>query len=227
VAVDIHPRFFRVLAQAGTAMAQAEADELESSVPRSLEEAQRIGCAIAKGKTAMLFGACLCGAAVLEGVTSAECSHWEEIGISMGMTYQLVDDCVDLYGNESASGKTAGGDFVAGRLTWPVLLGVTALREQGLDFSLEALQTGRLKDAQISLLQTTLHSAQVQMQLQMLVQQRFVDHRRNACKAGIAVSVMDAWSSDLNAQFAICFPERMRINQQEPDVGVLVAAEMR
>jgi len=67
MAAELHSQFFRCLARAGTAMAQAEALELEPLALRSIEEAQQYGCAIARGKTAMLFGTALCGAAVLGG----------------------------------------------------------------------------------------------------------------------------------------------------------------
>ncbi len=210
LAADVHPRFFRTLARAGSAMAQAEADELEGALHCSIEEAQRIGNAIARGKTAMLFGACLCGAAILQGVSGAECSQWEELGIAMGMTYQLVDDCVDVYGNTAASGKTGGGDLAAGRLTMPLLLAAAALRERGIELSPEMLQAGRLQSAESSLLRTALHTAEVRVQLASLVQRRLLDHRRDAHRAGIADSAVELWCSELSAQLATCFPGRMQ-----------------
>jgi octaprenyl-diphosphate synthase len=43
-------------------------------------------------------------------------------GTAFGTAYQVFDDCVDLFGSETAAGKSLGTDLVKGKLTWPVLL---------------------------------------------------------------------------------------------------------
>jgi octaprenyl-diphosphate synthase len=43
-------------------------------------------------------------------------------GAAFGTAYQVYDDCVDLFGSESAAGKSLGTDLAKGKLTWPVLL---------------------------------------------------------------------------------------------------------
>ena len=43
-------------------------------------------------------------------------------GIQIGTAYQIYDDCVDLAGSESVTGKTLGTDLRKGKFTLPVLI---------------------------------------------------------------------------------------------------------
>src|SRR5213075_1971702 len=45
-----------------------------------------------------------------------------QFGLAFGTAYQLYDDCVDLFGSETAAGKSLGTDLAKGKLTLPVLL---------------------------------------------------------------------------------------------------------
>jgi octaprenyl-diphosphate synthase len=42
-------------------------------------------------------------------------------GDSIGVAYQIYDDCLDLFGSEDGSGKTLGTDLKKGKLTLPLL----------------------------------------------------------------------------------------------------------
>ncbi len=204
LASDVDPQFFRCLAQAGTSMAQAEAREFSAVPLQTLNEAQSYGATIARGKTAALFGTALCGAAVLHGL-SAEClRRWEKIGVHMGLTYQMVDDCLDLYGGEAAAGKTVGHDLPAGCFTLPVLLAARSLENQGAPLSLEDLQTGKLPMPELLRLNTAIQSLQVRTHVQMLLQTRFEAHGKEAADAGLPFLALDAWKDDLLTRLAPC-----------------------
>jgi octaprenyl-diphosphate synthase len=43
-------------------------------------------------------------------------------GIQIGTAYQIYDDCLDIAGNESLTGKTLGTDLRKGKFTLPVLI---------------------------------------------------------------------------------------------------------
>ncbi len=224
LAASIDPVFFQRLAQAGTAMAQAVACELNSPVPRSLDHAQQLVAAIAREKTATLFGVCLCGAAILHGFSPSQCARWQQIGIDLGITYQLIDDCVDLYSDESTAGKSTGCDVIAGRLTLPVLLAVDALRMQHLVLSPERLQAGRLTPLEASLLQTALHSTEIKTHLHQLVRQKLCGHRHEALNAGLGPTVVDMLLPDFEAKLTVCFPSMQMPEQQARDTRPLALA---
>ena len=73
-------------------------------------------------KTAELFALSCDVAAFLGGATAAHRSALREFGLAFGTAYQIYDDCVDLFGSESAAGKSLGTDLAKGKLTLPVLL---------------------------------------------------------------------------------------------------------
>jgi octaprenyl-diphosphate synthase len=217
LAADVDPRFFRQLSGAGTRMAQAEAQELQPPVLKSIEQAGQYGRTIASGKTAALFGATMCGAAILRGLDAAAAERWETIGCGIGLTYQMVDDCVDIYGTEGASQKTVGADLPAGCLTLPVLLAITLLRQRGIDVPLEAVQAGTLERSTLLQLRAALHSEELKVSLRQLIEDRFASHQDAASGAGIPVAAMDTYFADLQSKLEICFPEAARRSDHDPD----------
>lgn len=73
-------------------------------------------------KTAELFeAACLLGARVA-GYEDDFCQAAGVFGRKLGIAYQLFDDLVDLYAEESMIGKTLGTDLEKGKFTLPLLL---------------------------------------------------------------------------------------------------------
>lgn len=73
-------------------------------------------------KTAELFALSCDLAAFLSGSTTGQRAALREFGLTFGTAYQVWDDCVDLFGSESAAGKSLGTDLAKGKLTLPVLL---------------------------------------------------------------------------------------------------------
>jgi octaprenyl-diphosphate synthase len=73
-------------------------------------------------KTAELFALSCDLAAFLSGATPVQRSALREFGLAFGTAYQVWDDCVDLFGSETAAGKSLGTDLAKGKLTLPVLL---------------------------------------------------------------------------------------------------------
>lgn len=75
---------------------------------------------IVKRKTAFLFSGCMKLAAIASGrdLKTAECLG--NIGMNLGMAFQLVDDSLDLTSSRIAMGKPVGSDLKEGKLTLPV-----------------------------------------------------------------------------------------------------------
>ena len=69
-------------------------------------------------KTAELFTLSCDLAAFLSDAKAEERTALRQFGTA----YQVYDDCVDLFGSETAAGKSLGTDLAKGKLTWPVLL---------------------------------------------------------------------------------------------------------
>ncbi len=73
-------------------------------------------------KTAELFTLSCDLAGFLSGTTPKRRTALRQFGAAFGTAYQVYDDCVDLFGTETAAGKSLGTDLAKGKLTWPVLL---------------------------------------------------------------------------------------------------------
>lgn len=73
-------------------------------------------------KTAELFALSCDLSAWLSGASPEHRAMLREFGQTFGTAYQVYDDCIDLFGSESAAGKSLGTDLAKGKLTLPVLL---------------------------------------------------------------------------------------------------------
>lgn len=73
-------------------------------------------------KTAELFALSCSLSAFLSGASEEQRKALTQFGLAFGTAYQVYDDCIDLFGSESAAGKSLGTDLAKGKLTLPVLL---------------------------------------------------------------------------------------------------------
>ena len=72
-------------------------------------------------KTASLYAAgCRLGGHYV-GATDARLRALEEYGLELGIAFQIVDDCLDLEGDERVVGKSLGTDLTKGKITLPML----------------------------------------------------------------------------------------------------------
>ena len=93
-------------------------------------------------KTAELFEvACRLGARVA-GYPAAFSEAAGLFGRHVGIAYQIFDDLVDLYADESMIGKTLGTDVEKGKFTLPLLLLLEKLPEAERDSLLARFQQG-------------------------------------------------------------------------------------
>jgi geranylgeranyl diphosphate synthase type II len=72
-------------------------------------------------KTAVLIAASLKIGAILGGASLADADLLYEFGKNLGITFQLIDDILDVYGETDKFGKRIGTDIVANKKTFLVL----------------------------------------------------------------------------------------------------------
>jgi octaprenyl-diphosphate synthase len=73
-------------------------------------------------KTAELFALSCELSGRLSGASAEQRAALRQFGLAFGTAYQVYDDCLDLFGSETAAGKSLGTDLAKGKLTLPVLL---------------------------------------------------------------------------------------------------------
>ena len=77
---------------------------------------------IVQMKTGSLFSVAAELAAVISEADPKVIETFKDFGFQIGTAYQIYDDCVDLAGTESVTGKTLGTDLRKGKFTLPVLI---------------------------------------------------------------------------------------------------------
>lgn len=78
------------------------------------------------GKTAALLSACCHIGALLGGADEARQEAYRSFGHYLGLAFQVQDDILGIWGNETLTGKSAASDLVEGKNSLPVLAGLSA-----------------------------------------------------------------------------------------------------
>ncbi len=77
-------------------------------------------------KTAELVSASMSIGGVLAGADRDILAEIGSIGRNVGLAFQIVDDLLDIRGNEGIVGKGLRKDFKKGKITWPACFGADA-----------------------------------------------------------------------------------------------------
>jgi geranylgeranyl diphosphate synthase type I len=80
------------------------------------------------GKTSALLSACTHIGALIGGADSEEQENYREFGYRLGLAFQVQDDVLGIWGDETITGKSAASDLVEGKNSLPVLF---ALEKNG------------------------------------------------------------------------------------------------
>jgi len=76
---------------------------------------------IIRKKTAILYAASAEVGARYAGAPEAAVAALHAYGMGIGMAFQIVDDCLDVDGDEAEVGKSLGTDVAKGKMTLPVI----------------------------------------------------------------------------------------------------------
>jgi geranylgeranyl diphosphate synthase type II len=83
-------------------------------------------------KTGVLFGASLKIGAHIGGAERVDSQNLYDFGVSIGLGFQLRDDLLDTFGDESVFGKKTGGDILSNKKTYLYLKAIELADEQQL-----------------------------------------------------------------------------------------------
>jgi geranylgeranyl diphosphate synthase type I len=78
------------------------------------------------GKTAALLSACCHLGALLGGADESRQDSFRSFGQYLGLAFQVQDDILGIWGDESVTGKSAASDLLEGKKSLPVLAGLSA-----------------------------------------------------------------------------------------------------
>lgn len=69
-------------------------------------------------KTAALIGSCLKAGAIIGNAPDEDADNIYKFGENLGIAFQLKDDLLDIYGDETVFGKKEGGDIISNKKTF-------------------------------------------------------------------------------------------------------------
>lgn len=85
---------------------------------------------IHRRKTGALIRAAVRAGARIGGATNEQLDALDRFAAGYGLAFQIADDVKDEVAPQEVTGKHAGGDREAGKMTYPALLGVDGARER-------------------------------------------------------------------------------------------------
>jgi geranylgeranyl diphosphate synthase type II len=119
----------------GGQMADMEAEGKEVDLP-SLQY-------IHVHKTGKLLQASVIVGALLAGAPKAALKALSVYGESLGLAFQIMDDVLDVAGNQEKLGKNTGGDAAKAKATYPAFFGLEESRREAQDLSRRAVASLR------------------------------------------------------------------------------------
>ena len=120
MAVDLStPVASRLLARVIKVVCRGEIQQIFDRFDFSLSEERYIQ--IIDGKTAELYAASCELGALYAGAPADEAKALADYGRNIGIAFQVIDDCLDLIGDELVVGKSLGTDLEGGKFTMPLI----------------------------------------------------------------------------------------------------------
>jgi octaprenyl-diphosphate synthase len=119
----------RSLAYASEAICLGEIEQSFLRYSRDYDESRYFR--VIELKTAALFGAACQLGTLYAGGSEEQVATMKSFGETLGMGFQIIDDCLDVVGDESVVGKSLGTDLETGKVTLPIIRLAQTLDEAG------------------------------------------------------------------------------------------------
>lgn len=116
-----NPLVSRTLSGVTSDLCKGELWQLQDRFGRSLPSEERYLSMIRLKTATFLAACCQLGAVLGQDLTEEEAGPYARYGLNLGMAFQIVDDCLDVVGEEGAMGKSLGTDITTGKITLPFL----------------------------------------------------------------------------------------------------------
>jgi geranylgeranyl diphosphate synthase type I len=98
------------------------------------------------GKTAALLAGCCQIGALLGGADEATLDAYRSFGHYLGLAFQVQDDILGIWGDETVTGKSAAGDLVEGKKSLPVLAGLGKKGKFAARWAEGPIQSGEVEE---------------------------------------------------------------------------------
>ena len=89
---------------------------------------------------ALIRAAVLIACAAVPMLPASKQQALDRYGTAVGLSFQIVDDLLDVLGDPALTGKAAGTDALRGKPTFPGVAGIAAARERAAELAREGIE---------------------------------------------------------------------------------------
>lgn len=90
-------------------------------------------------KTAALIRACVRVGGILAGADEPTLTALSTYGERVGLAFQIIDDVLDVVGEDEKLGKRSGSDAAQSKATYPAVYGISSSREMAAQLTADAI----------------------------------------------------------------------------------------
>ena len=136
-----------ILANASATIAEGEVLQLTAS--QNLATTEDIYLQVVRGKTAALFSAATQVGGIISNADPDACQALYDYGDALGISFQIVDDLLDIVGDAKQTGKNVGDDFRERKLTLPLIKAIAAGDDHERIFWRRTIEQGQQVDGDL------------------------------------------------------------------------------
>lgn len=103
---------------------------------------------VIRDKTAILFSAAAECGAIIAQASKEQQELLRDVGMHIGMAFQLIDDVLDYVGDAESMGKNVGDDLAEGKPTLPLIHAMRTAPSADADLVRKSIQNGSLDNIQ-------------------------------------------------------------------------------
>jgi len=140
-------RVLDILANASATIAEGEVLQLTAAQNLATDEATYLK--VIRGKTAALFAAATEVGGVIAGAPAQQVHALQTYGDALGVSFQIVDDLLDYFGEAATIGKDVGDDFREQKLTLPLIKAVASANADEREFWQRVIEKGDQRDGDL------------------------------------------------------------------------------
>ena len=106
----------RLFSRTAAQVCEGQQDDMDFAERNEVSEAEYLQ--MIQNKTAVLLGCSLASGALVANAEDKIVQGLYDFAIAIGMSFQMMDDYLDAFGDTSKTGKVSGGDIMEGKKTW-------------------------------------------------------------------------------------------------------------
>lgn len=152
-----------------TCLELTEGQHLDMSFERRTDVTVAEYMRMIQGKTAALVGASVAIGAIIGGAATAQVEALQRFGRASGLTFQIQDDILGIWGDPKVTGKAAGNDLLRRKKSLPIL---HTLNHSYVGEQFETLLGPKFDADQLALAYTLMEKAEARAYADSLMRQQ-------------------------------------------------------